>query len=132
MDNFKAVVVVLGLLVIILIFLDGWRMFSKRKSFQNRNQGLTFLGFVLSILGFVSILTTFFSHIYYSLINAQGQYFTLLEGYNMCNSWMVGFASAISEEFLNVCRTVNMFFYLSIISLILGIIFIIIGLIKRK
>ena len=131
MSNNETVIIALISLGIVVIGLS-WRVFSEGKLFQNRNQGLTFLGFVLSILGFVSILTTFFSHIYFSLINVQGQYFTLLEGFNVCNSWMTGLGSAISEKFLNFCRTINMFFYLSIISLILGIIFIIIGLIKRK
>jgi len=131
MDNYEAVVIALIALGIIILGLS-WRVFSEKKLFKNRNQGLTFLGFILSIIGFVSIFTTFFSHIYYSLTITQGQYFTLLEGSNLCNSWVGGFGSAISEEFLKGCRTINMFFYLSITSLILGIIFIIIGLIKRK
>src|SRR3989344_4825961 len=115
MSNNETVIIALISLGIVVIGLS-WRVFSEGKLFQNRNQVLTF----------------FFSHIYFSLINVQGQYFTLLEGLNVCNSWMTGLGSAISEEFLNFCRTINMFFYLSIISLILGIIFIVIGLIKRK
>lgn len=131
MGNYGAVVIALIALGIVVIGLS-WRVFSKGKLFQNRNQGLTFLGFILSIIGFASIFTTFFSHIYYSLTITQGWYFTLLEGFNLCSSWVGGFGSAISEEFLKSCRTINMLFYLSIISLILGIIFILIGLIKRK
>jgi len=131
MDNYEAVIVALFSLGIVIFGLS-WRVFSKGQLFHNRNQGLTFFGVILSILGFISIFTTFFSHIYYSLTFTQGPYFTLLEGSNICNSLIGAIGSASSEDFLTGCRTINMAFYLSIIALILGIIFIMTGLIKRK
>lgn len=124
---FTVALISLGIILIILIWSS-----LKEKLFHNRNQGLIFWGVFLSILGFVLIFTTFFSQIYLNLAAMYGQPATLLEGYNLCNSWLGQLGSATSDDVLTSCRSINMFFYLSIISLILGIILIIIGLMKRK
>lgn len=108
---------------------------TRRIIVHDKNNGLIFLGIILSIIGFIFIFTTFFSNIHYSFTLIQGPYgssYTLLEGSNACNSWIGGLGSAISEDFLTSCRTISMAFYLSVISLTLGIVFIIIGLIKRN
>lgn len=129
--NFEPVTVSLIAMGIILIGASLY-VFKHGKLFKNWAQGLIVSGIVLSILGFISLFTTFTSKIYNALTTTEQPFFTLLEGYKLCNSLLGGIGSALSEDVLKTCRTVNMLFYLSVIVLILGIIFIVVGVTKKK
>ena len=129
--NFEPVTVSLIAMGIILIGASLY-VFKHGKLFHNTSQGLIISGMILSILGFISLFTTFTSRIYNALTNTEQPFFTLSEGYKLCNSSLGGIGSVLSEDVLKTCRTVNMLFYLSAIVLILGIIFIIVGVTKKK
>lgn len=129
--NFEPVTVSLIAMGIILIGASLY-VFKHGKLFKNWVQGLILSGIILSILGFISLFTTFVSRIYFALTNTEQPFFTLLEGYQLCNSLLGGIGSALSEDVLKTCRTVNMLFYLSAIVLMLGIIFIVVGVTKKK
>ncbi len=129
--NFEPVFVSFIALGIVLIGASLY-VFKHGKLFKNKAQGLILSGAILSILGFISLFTTFVSRIYIALTNTESSFFTLLEGYRLCNSFFGGLGSAISEDLLKACRNVNMLFYLSIIVLILGITFIVVGITKKR
>ena len=129
--NFEPVTVSLIAMGIIVIGASLY-VFKHGRLFHSTSQGLIVSGAILSILGFISLFTTFVSRIYFALTNTEQPFFTLLEGYKLCNSLLGGIGSALSEDVLKTCRTVNMLFYLSVIVLILGIIFVVVGITKKK